>query len=202
MYTEQEAREQTVRAGLRLLESRLIARTWGNLSARISDEAFVVTPSGRAYDTLTPEDLVTVGVADAKARGAGKPSSEKGVHAAAYRLRPGVGAVIHTHQDYATALSALGLPLSARGSAAKDAALLGPAVPTAAYGLSSTGKLTNAVAKELAEHPASAAVLMRNHGALCVGADYEEAFRAAFAAMADVQSSASATWREWMPVWE
>ena len=28
------------------------------------------------------------------------------------------------------------------------------------------------------------------------------AFRAAFAAMADVQSSASATWREWMPVWE
>ena len=28
------------------------------------------------------------------------------------------------------------------------------------------------------------------------------AFRAALAAIADVQSSASATWREWMPVWE
>ncbi len=179
MYTEQEAREQVIRAGKELLASHLIARTWGNISARISRTQCVITPSGRAYDALRPEDLVVVNIADASAAGPGKPSSEKGVHAAAYRLRPEASVVIHTHQDYATALSALGQPLSMRNRGAETVALLGAEVPTAEYGLSSTKKLTNAVAREIAEHPDASAVLMRNHGALCFGTDFEQTFRVA-----------------------
>ena len=33
-YTEQEARKLVVEAGRRLLERGLVARTWGNISAR------------------------------------------------------------------------------------------------------------------------------------------------------------------------
>ncbi len=179
MYSEQEARELVIRAGKELLASHLIARTWGNISARISQTQCVITPSGRAYDTLRPEDLVVLNIADASAVGPGKPSSEKGVHAAAYRLRPEASVVIHTHQDYATALSALGQPLSVRNRGAETVALLGKEVPTAEYGLSSTKKLTRAVEHEIAEHPDASAVLMRNHGALCIGADFEQAFRVA-----------------------
>ena len=56
-YELEEAKKLVVAAGKKLVESGLIARTWGNVSARISDTQFVITPSGRAYETLTPEEL-------------------------------------------------------------------------------------------------------------------------------------------------
>ena len=86
-YSETEARKLVIEAGLRLLENKLIARTWGNISARISKDEFIITPSGKAYDRLTPADLVKVRVSDGSYSGKVKPSSERGVHAAAYSLR-------------------------------------------------------------------------------------------------------------------
>ena len=77
-YSLQEAGELVIRAGKELLASGLIARTWGNISARISDSQFLVTPSGMAYDNLRPEDLVVVGIQDGSWEGSVKPSSEKG----------------------------------------------------------------------------------------------------------------------------
>jgi len=56
--TIQEAKETVIIAGKRLVESGLIARTWGNVSCRISDSHFVITPSGRDYVSLTPEALL------------------------------------------------------------------------------------------------------------------------------------------------
>ena len=56
-YNLQEARELVINAGHQLVEEGLIARTWGNISARISDTQFVITPSGRGYDSLKPEDM-------------------------------------------------------------------------------------------------------------------------------------------------
>ena len=179
MYTEEEARKLVIEAGIEMLGKGLIARTWGNISARISDTQFVVTPSGLAYDTLNPEDLVIVNIADQEPVGPGKPSSEKGVHAAIYSLRPEVNAVIHTHQDYATVMSALSQDLSLRYRTEEERKLLGNLVPLAAYGLSSTKKLTEAVKKEFQENPGSCAVLMRNHGAVIAGKDFDEAFKAA-----------------------
>ena len=93
-----QAKELVVRAGKQLVESGLIARTWGNVSCRVSDTQFVITPSGRAYETLTPEEIVLVNIADLSYDGDVKPSSEKGIHASAYQLRPEVNFVIHTHQ--------------------------------------------------------------------------------------------------------
>ena len=107
-YELQEARELVIRAGLELSESGLIARTWGNISARISDTQFVITPSGRAYEDLTPDQIVITNIEDCSYEGSVKPSSEKWIHADAYKLRPEVNFVIHTHQNYASALSILG----------------------------------------------------------------------------------------------
>ena len=100
-YELEEAKKLVVAAGKKLVESGLIARTWGNVSARISDTQFVITPSGRAYETLTPEEVVVVNIEDCSYEGDIKPSSEKGVHAAAYRHHPTVDFVIHTHQKAA-----------------------------------------------------------------------------------------------------
>ena len=40
---EQAAREAVIAAGKKLLASGLIARTWGNVSARLSEEDFLIT---------------------------------------------------------------------------------------------------------------------------------------------------------------
>ena len=99
------AQELVVKAGLELMESGLIARTWGNVSARISDNVFVITPSGIPYEKLTPDDIVEVTIDELEYDENGlKPSSEKGVHAAAYKHHPEVDFVIHTHQIAASAV--------------------------------------------------------------------------------------------------
>ncbi len=161
-YTEQQARALVIEAGHRLLAEKLIARTWGNISARISDTQFIITPSGRAYDTLKPDDLVKVNIADCTYEGKYKPSSEKGVHAVAYQLRSDVDFVIHTHQFYASAVCAED----------KDT----PFAPCAAYGLPGTGKLKSAVAQVIHDHPEHKAFLMARHGAVCLGSDFDDAF--------------------------
>ena len=64
-----QAKELVIKAGKELIESGLIARTWGNISCRISETQFVITPSGRAYDTLTPEEIVLVNIEDLEYEG-------------------------------------------------------------------------------------------------------------------------------------
>lgn len=178
-YEIREAKEQVIRAGLELLKSGLIARTWGNISARISDTQFVITPSGMAYDRLGPEDLVTVNIADCSYEGSIKPSSEKGIHAAAYAHRPEVNFVIHTHQNFASAVSTLHVDLASGTIDPDTIPVLGKRVPAAEYGLSSTKKLTKAVEHAIVSNPESRAVLLVNHGTLCMGRDYEDAFNIA-----------------------
>ena len=78
-YSVEKARELVLKAGMELCEAGLVARTWGNISARVSDTQYVITPSGRAYDTLTPEDIVLVNITDGSYEGDVKPSGEKGV---------------------------------------------------------------------------------------------------------------------------
>ncbi|MDR1928219.1 MAG: class II aldolase/adducin family protein [Oscillospiraceae bacterium] len=172
-----QAKLAVIAAGKRLLETGLIARTWGNVSCRVNETQFVITPSGRAYENLTPEEIVLVSAADLSYEGGIKPSSEKGIHAQAYLLRPEVNFVVHTHQHNASIVSVMGREIS--GVNAKQAALLGTTIPLAGYGLPGTGKLRKGVTAALRQHPGSKAILMAHHGALCMGKDAEEAFQVA-----------------------
>lgn len=178
-YSIEEAKELVICAGKILVEKGLIARTWGNISARISDEQFVVTPSGLAYETLTPEQIVAVNTADCSYEGNIKPSSEKGIHAEAYRMRPEVNFIIHTHQVMASVLSIEGKDIEVHDDEYKR--ILGDIVPCAAYGMPSTGKLRKKVAEAVCNYPGSKAVLMKYHGTMCMGKDLENSFEIALA---------------------
>lgn len=171
-----EAKELVIRAGKELLKAGIIVRTWGNISCRISDTQFVITPSGLAYEDLTPDEIVLVNIEDCSYEGDVKPSSEKGIHAAAYKLRPEVNFVIHTHQMQASVIGALGFDINY--VAPKSAEIVGKDVPLASYGLPGTGKLREGVIAAI-KRTDSKAILMAHHGALCVGADYDEAFKVA-----------------------
>lgn len=105
---EQTGRMQLVETGKALRASRLVARTWGNISCRLDENRFLITPSGLDYLQTTPQDIVCFNRVSGTWEGVRKPSSEKGIHAAAYEVFPEVCFVIHTHQTYATALGLAG----------------------------------------------------------------------------------------------
>ena len=173
-YEIQEAKELVVKAGKELIEKGLIARTWGNVSARISETQFVITPSGRAYEDLTPEEIVVVNIEDCSYEGEIKPSSEKGVHAAAYRHHPTVDFVIHTHQKAATIVSITGMTITNVYDEFRD--VLGDTVPCAAYAMSTTDSLRKKVEMSIMTNPCARAIMMMHHGTICMGDSYEHAF--------------------------
>lgn len=161
-YSDKEARELVIKACHELVEKKLIARTWGNISARISESEFIITPSGRSYENLKPEELVKVKIDDLSYSGEIKPSSEKGVHAAAYGLRKEISFIIHTHQHYATAVSVEG----------KNTAF----AACVAYALSGTKALIKNTEEAIKAYPESRSFLLERHGALILGESYDEAF--------------------------
>ena len=93
-----------------------------------------------------------------------------------YQLRDDVNFVIHTHQTYASIQGLSGLDIN--GIEGESAAILGDNVPLASYGLPGTKKLRNGVVNAILRSDSKAA-LMLHHGALCMGADYDDAFRVA-----------------------
>lgn len=169
------ARETVVRAGIRLVETGLTSRTWGNISCRIDENTMAITPSGRDYLSMKTEDIVVVRISDCSYSGDLKPSVEKGMHAALYRLFPDVGCVIHTHQANASVAGALGLKSLI---IPENYPLLGDEVLCADYGIPGTKKLSDNV-MACARRTKGHAVLMAYHGAIFFGKDQEEGFQAA-----------------------
>jgi L-fuculose-phosphate aldolase len=102
--------------------------------------------------------------------GVGKPSSERKVHFAAYKARPDVGSVIHSHSIYATALAAAGQALPAIID--EMVVCIGGPVACTPYGMPATPELADSTVEHMGLRQA---VLMRNHGVVGVGRDLEEA---------------------------
>jgi L-fuculose-phosphate aldolase len=168
----EEAKNIVCNAGKQLLKEGLVARTWGNVSVRISDTQMVITPSGRSYNDLTPNDMVLVDFYTLKYEGSIKPSSELKLHCQVYKTRPHINAVIHTHQMYASIVAA----------AQQDVVVLdevhqkilgGKIIKAAPYALPNTKKITVESARAI---EASNAALMANHGVVCIGEKLENAF--------------------------
>ncbi|NLA95635.1 MAG: class II aldolase/adducin family protein [Clostridiaceae bacterium] len=168
---KKQAVEEVLAAGRELVARGLVARTWGNISCRIDEESFVITPSGIDYARLTTETIVQVDLESLAHIGDIKPSSEKGIHAAAYRFNPDTHFVIHTHQAYASYVSVAGFQSLKVTDEEKTA--LGGDVLRAPYGLPGTKSLRKKVEEKLS---LGRVILMEKHGALITGNSREAAF--------------------------
>lgn len=171
-----QAKQTVVDAGNKLVSTGLIARTWGNVSCRVSETQFVISPSGKAYDSITVDDVVLMNIEDCSYDGDVKPSGEKGIHAQCYKMRPHVNFVIHTHQVNASLVSTMGYDINNVTGQSRE--IIGDNIPLAAYGLPGTTKLKKGVMNALSRSD-SKAVIMKHHGAICLGSDYDEAFNIA-----------------------
>ena len=167
----QEAKQKIWEAGKRLLAEGLVKGTWGNISLRIDPKTMVITPSGREYQDLKPEEMVEVNILTYEYKGKIKPSAEFKMHAEIFKKRREINAVIHTHPPSASTVAAARREVP---PVLDDMVrIIGPTVRVADYARSSTRKM-NKVA--LAALKGRMACLLANHGAVCIGRDLDEAF--------------------------
>ncbi len=100
---ERELRCQLCEFIPRGCRQRLLISTEGSFSARLGDDAFLITPTRRDRELLNVEDLVLV---RSGARERGKLASRAtGAHQAIYARHPGIHAIVFAHPVNATALS-------------------------------------------------------------------------------------------------
>ena len=109
---ERELRLQLADFVRRGCRQRLLISTEGSFSARLGDDAFLITPTQRDRESLTPEDFVLVRGED---REAGKQASRAAkAHRAIYRVHPEVRSIVFAHPVHATAFSVTATPLDVR----------------------------------------------------------------------------------------
>ena len=167
----QEAKQKIWETGKKMLVEGLVKGIWGNISLRTDKETMVITPSGREYQDLKPEEMVEVNIQTREFKGNIKPSEAFGMHAEIFRNRKHINAVIHTHPPSASTVAAARRVVP---PVLDDMAqLIGPTVRVAEYARSSTRKMEKGALKAL---KGRMACLLANHGAVCIGRDLDEAF--------------------------
>ena len=169
----QSTRQQVLETCHKLAREGYLKGTGGNVSLKVPGRsALAITPSNQDYLSLQPDDICVYTFDQAQVAGELKPSIEMGFHIAVYQNRPDVGCVLHTHQDFASALSILGKPLPALFD--EQARFLGRSVQVIPYAPSGTGMLVKQVRKTVSNR--HNAYIMKNHGVLCMGPDAERAY--------------------------
>ena len=161
-------RELIAEFGRRMTADRLVVGTSGNLSIR-SGDLIAVTPTGHAYDTLTPE-LVCVHRLDGSAvEGELAPTSELPIHQLVYG-HSDAAAVVHTHSTAATVVSTVVEELP---TIHYILAVMGGPIRVAPYAIFGSQQLA---ANVLAAIEGRSGVLLANHGAVTYGPTIQVAY--------------------------
>lgn len=172
MLLEKE-RKKIIEVALTIQKEKLIPLTFGNFSLRDTNTGYIcITPSGMPYDTLHPSDIVVVDVNGNIIDGERKPSVEVPMHTAIYRKRKDVNGIIHTHSTYCTAWACRDGGMPCITSEVAD--LVGGKVKCAKFCLPGSEELATVTAETLGDDKA---VLMGNHGAICVDIDVDAALK-------------------------
>ena len=165
-------RELVVATCRRLLDRGYLKATEGNVSVRIAGrDLFAITPSNYDYGKMEVADICVLDFDEHRLTGTMKASIEAGMHAAVYRQRPDVGAIIHTHQPYASALALMDKPIPALFD--EQVRYLGRGVQIVGYAPSGTSFLKGRVKAKL--KTGDNAYILANHGVLVLGGDAERA---------------------------
>jgi len=142
--------------------------TSGNLSIR-HESGMLITPSGMAYSTLAPDDIVFVD-GNGEHHGPRKPSSEWRIHHDIYKARTDAGAILHAHPTDCAALACLNKPIPAFHYMVAVAG--GRDIRCAPYATFGTQALSNHVLDALQDRKAC---LMANHGLICLAGNLDQA---------------------------
>ena len=173
MTNIRKSREQICRLGESLFNRGFTVGSSGNISVRLSDDRWLVTPTNACLGRLDPERLSVIDASGNLIDG-DPPTKESFLHLAIYDQRPSDGAVVHLHSTHSVAVSLL-----------PDVNPNQPVPPLTAYYVMKVRdlillpyyapgdlSLANAVRAVAGKHHA---VLLANHGPIISGKTVEEA---------------------------
>ena len=173
-----DQRNQIIEYSLKLNSTNLSPLRSGNISLRIREddkEGYLITPSGKKYETLKPEDIIFIGLnEEEKSDTINKPSSEWRFHRDIYVNKKEAHAIVHAHSPHATAVSSHGKPIPPFHYMIALAG--GEDIKCADYATFGTEELSNNVIEAL---EGRSACLMSNHGQVAFGKNLEDAFELA-----------------------
>ncbi len=162
------AKNQLVDFGRRLVSDRLSIGTSGNLSVRVG-EVVAITPSSRSYHDIGVENICLVDLDGVKLEGEGNVSSEWPMHSLIYK-NTNASAVVHTHSPDVVALSATCSELPAIHYAI---ASLGGPIRVVNYQRFGSDALAQEVLTALKSRSAA---ILQNHGGITYGASLSQAY--------------------------
>lgn len=181
----QAAAEAVLETAQAMYAKGLVEGTAGNVSGRVGDGTFCLTPSSLGYQAMRTSDVVFVDAGGDVVAGDGSPSSEKSLHLACYRQWSEVGGVVHCHPLYASMFAVARQTVPA--AIEEVVVYIGGDVEVCDYHLTGSDELGDAVAAALGDR---SAVLMANHGLVTVGRDPADALHAALV----VERTAQIVW--------
>ena len=177
-------RKSIIATALEMNALRLNRGKSGNVSARI-DDGFLVTPTGLAYESMQPGDVVAM-KQDGTPSGPRLPSSEWRFHRDIYAARREVGTIVHAHSPFATSIACLGRDIPPFHYMIAVAG--GNDIRCAAYATFGTQALSDHALRALEGRKAC---LLANHGMIAVGTS----LTAALALAVEVEALAEQYWR-------
>ncbi len=174
MSNLKEIKEEICEVGHRLWQLGFVAANDGNISVKVDEDRYLVTPTGTSKSFLKPNMIILIngkGEIIEREDERYRPSSELPMHMRCYEERDDIKAAVHAHPPVATAFAIAGIPLDSYTM--PEAIIFLGSVPIAQYGTPSTQEVPDAVAACLPDHDT---MLLENHGALTVGADLITAY--------------------------
>lgn len=172
---ERRLRKEIISINRACVDHGLIRSSDGNISSRLDNERFLMSPSGMYKKRMKPKHLLIVNWEGEKVKGKRdlQPSSEILLHLEAYRQREDIRAVLHAHPPFSTALTIAGIPFPT--DIIPEVLIALGEVPTASYATPGTLDLALSIRDLIKTHNA---ILLSNHGSLTVGKNLEEALLA------------------------
>ena len=175
-------RQEVIDYSIKLNITNLSPLRSGNISVRGIEggiEGFFITPSGKKYETLKPEDIVFLSLNEKKDFlswfNSGKnPSSEWRFHQDIYKNKWEAKAIVHAHSTHATAVSAHGKSIPPFHYMIALAG--GEDIRCSEYATFGTHELSMNIIKALKGRKAC---LMSNHGQVAYGVNLSKAFELA-----------------------
>jgi L-ribulose-5-phosphate 4-epimerase len=117
----EELRSEVLEANLELVRRGLVLYTFGNASGIDREQGLIaIKPSGVPYEKLTPADMVITDLDGKIVDGSLRPSSDLLTHLHLYRVFGEIGAVVHTHSEFATAWAQAGREIPPYGTTHAD----------------------------------------------------------------------------------
>jgi L-fuculose-phosphate aldolase len=177
-----ELKKQIIEYAQKLNSTNLSPLRSGNVSIRVAHdnvEGFLITPSGKRYETLVPEDIVFLALKEKydnlkMFNSSLNPSSEWRFHQDIYLKKREAKAIVHAHSPYATAVSAHEKTIPAFHYMIALAG--GDDIKCSEYATFGTSELSINILKALENRKAC---LMSNHGQITFGVNLKQAFELA-----------------------